>query len=526
MHLPRATVLARWGWRHRLALAGVAAVVAFLVLAGRFWHPYYGFTRWLQLDELDAAVAVRELRAQPVFVYPGENGYDGAAYVQIAFHPDLDSPELSTAIGNVPYRARRILGSAVAWLLAGGNPAYIANRYAALNVAVWLALALLLWRVLPVTDARGWVAWAGVMFSAGALHSVRLALTDLLGAALVTAALALAERGRGRAGLAALALSGLARETALIAVTGLWRGPWMAARPWALNAGRTVLVALPLLAWMGYVRWKAGPADQGLGNLALPVLGWVEKWGEVCRIYVREPNFRWLNTTTLFATIALTVQAAWLFRRPRLDQPWWRAGVTSAALMLLLGTAVWEGQPGAATRVLLPMSIAFAVLVVRERARWGWVAGGSLAVFSGVLALWHVPHHADELAAGRTRQGAYIIRLVDGWSGVERDARRAWAWAGTRGELMVQLPAAVRTEALVRLNMRALTARDVEIRDASGVRWRGHVGGKLTAVEFAARVPADGRLRLIFESNAPPVSEGAQSDARQLGFAVYDLRIE
>src|SRR5215207_44150 len=175
--------LRRWRW----TAAGFAAVAAFTVLAGRFWHPHYGFTKFVQLDEADARSGIPEIREHPVFVYEGFNGYDGAAYTQIAFHPLLDSPELQGAVGNVPYRARRILGSAVAWLLAGGNPARIATCYSGLNLVVWLALAALLWRVLPVTDARSWLAWIGAIFSAGALHSVRLALTDLLAATLVVA---------------------------------------------------------------------------------------------------------------------------------------------------------------------------------------------------------------------------------------------------------------------------------------------------------------------------------------------------
>ena len=99
-----------WFWTRRLGLAGCAMVLAFLVLAGRFWHPYYGFTKFLQIDEADARVAIPELRAAPVYFYSGQNGYDASAYSQIAFHPGLDSPDLKTAVGNVPYRARRILG--------------------------------------------------------------------------------------------------------------------------------------------------------------------------------------------------------------------------------------------------------------------------------------------------------------------------------------------------------------------------------------------------------------------------------
>ena len=171
--------------RRALLAAAALAVIAFALLAGRFWHPYYGFTKFVQLDAADARSGIPEIREHPVFAYDGFNGYDGAAYTQIAFYPLLDSPDLQPALGNVPYRARRILGSALAWVLAAGNPARIANTYAALNLAVWLVLAVTLWRVLPVRDARSWLAWAGVMFSAGALHSVRLALTDLLAATLV-----------------------------------------------------------------------------------------------------------------------------------------------------------------------------------------------------------------------------------------------------------------------------------------------------------------------------------------------------
>src|SRR5687768_11781601 len=147
-------------WRWRWQAAGLASVVAFAVLAGRFWHPYFGFTRFVQLDEADWRSGIPEIREHPVFVYAGFNGYDGAAYTQIAFHPLLDSPELQDAVGNVPYRARRILGSAIAWLIAGGHPPRIASVYAGLNVVVWLFFAAVLWRVLRVEDLRSWIAWA------------------------------------------------------------------------------------------------------------------------------------------------------------------------------------------------------------------------------------------------------------------------------------------------------------------------------------------------------------------------------
>ncbi|WP_414664587.1 DUF2339 domain-containing protein [Horticoccus sp. 23ND18S-11] len=516
-HEPRRRVL--------LAAAGLA-VIAFALLAGRFWHPYYGFTKFVQLDAADARSGIPEIREHPVFAYDGFNGYDGAAYTQIAFHPLLDSPDLQPALGNVPYRARRILGSALAWVLAAGDPARIANTYAALNLAVWLVLAFLLWRVLPVRDARSWLAWAGVMFSAGALHSVRLALTDLLAATLVTAAIALDERGRSRGALGVLAMAGLARETALAGVVALWRGPWRAPRGWIANARRAAIVALPLGAWMIYVRWKAGPAAQGLGNFTWPVVGWIEKIGATLADFGRQPDFRWLNTTTLLALIALTAQAAFFLRRWHWNDAWWRAGASGVAMMALLGTSVWEGHPGAATRVLLPMSVAFAVLAVRVRASWIWIAAGGLSVCSGVLALWHVPNAPRELAAGRSDVGAYVVQLDTGWFGVERNDRTAWAWSGQNGRIAIEIAPRTLAPVRVRLKLRAIAPRDIEVLAGTQVVWRGPVGERVAWVEFEATPAARGRLELELRSSTPAVRENDHADARALGFALYGVEVK
>lgn len=497
----------------------------FAVLAGRFWHPYYGFTRFVQLDESDARDGIHEIRENPVFVYTGFNGYDGAAYVQIAFHPLLDSAELQPALGNVPYRARRILGSALAWLLALGQPAWIANIYSALNLVVWLVLAALLWRVLPVDDGRSFLAWLGVMFSAGALHSVRLALTDLLAATLVTAAIWLGERRREKPGLAALAAAALARETALAAVVGFWRGPWRTRDAWTANLGRAFTVALPLAAWWLYVRWQAGPAAQGFGNFTWPIVGWIEKWSETFADFARHPGFTWLTTTTLLAVVALTVQAILLLRVRRPADPWWRVGVSGVAMMAMLGTSVWEGNPGAATRVLLPMAIAFAVFAVRTLAPAIWILGGSLTVFSGVLALWHVPNDPRELAAGRFTRGGYVARVESGWFGVERDRRSAWAWAASDGRLAVRTTVRDAGDVRLKIKLRGFSERGLEIRSEGALRWQGKIGEKLQWIEVVAPI-REGAVRLELHSAAPAVRENASPDARTLGFAVYGVTLE
>src|ERR1019366_2467886 len=171
-------------------------------------------------------VKIAAFRERPVFVYRDTGGYDGLYYAQIAYHPLLNSPELAPAMDSLAYRGRRILPPALAWILAAGNPDWIVHVYSLLNVAAWLGLAAILWRLLAVDSVRGWIPWAGVLFSAGALSCVRLALTDLVALTFIAAALLTAERGRRGWALGTVAAAGLARETSLLALTGLLERPW------------------------------------------------------------------------------------------------------------------------------------------------------------------------------------------------------------------------------------------------------------------------------------------------------------
>lgn len=509
--------------RRRLALAGLCAVAGFFALIGRFWDPYYGFTKLLQVDESDAAVAIPAMRTAPVFVYRGANGYDGAAYAQIAYDPLLRSPDLERAVGDVPYRARRILGSAAAWVLAAGNPARIATTYAALDIAVWLAFAAFVWRLLPVDDWRSWLAWAGLLFSAGAVHSVRLALTDLPGIALAGAALAIAERKRPWASAGVLAVAALARETSLAVLPGLWRGPWTSPRAWIRNAGQAALAAIPLLAWMAYVWARAGAAPQGLGNFDWPIVGFVQKAEDAVAALWEQPQFIWVDATTVLAFIALTVQAAYLLRRPRWDDLWWRAGIVAVAMMACFGRAVWEGNPGAATRVLLPMSLAFAVLAVRERAGLAWIVAGGLGVASGLIILVQVPADPRELGAGRTAGTAYLVGLESGWYGRESNDRHVWSWSPGEGRLELRTSPTVAARAVDALiGVTAVTARRLAISQGGRALWNGVIGPKLRRIDLV-RVQADGPP-LVLSTSAPP--SAAAGDPRKLGFAVYDPRLE
>jgi hypothetical protein len=540
----------RWRW------AGGAAVLVFAALVLRFWHPVYGFTRFLQVDAAKDATNLPAFRAQPIYLYRNTGGYDGQYYAQIAYDPTIRTSALRTAVDNLQYRARRILPSMTAYVLAGGRPAAIASLYAVLNPLAWLALAGLVWRLLPVTDARSFAAWCGVLFSAGTLAAVRYALTDLIALALTAAALGWS------AGFSSifLALAALSRETALLALPALWTRPWFSRR----NAAATAVAAAPILLWLVYLRWQLGPGDAGLRNFAWPLQGWAEKVHATIRAFAgREDPL--LVGGTLLAVIGVSIQAGYCLMlevkrtRPLWDDPWGRVGLIYSGLLLCLGTAVWEGFPGAAFRAVLPLTLATNLVMIRRRAAWGWLAGANLGVIAGVVSLLQVPDDPGEIAAAHTPLRRVVAQSVGGWYGTEHTRKHRWAWAG--GDAVMRLTAWPRSSGTVRCvaALRSLAGQEVSITQGSRVCWSGTVAavGKSTAAWDVTL--EDGQATLVFHpfsthvdqpshagsasarigtgsgshgrdepttfSTAEPTLSSAPGDPRALAFALYDLKM-
>jgi hypothetical protein len=507
---------ARFVWP--LCLGGLVA--GFLALVLRFHHPVYGFTAFFQLDASNDAVMLPELRERPAFVYRDTGGYDGLYYAQLACRPMLRDPALPAAMDNLSYRARRILPSWAAWTLALGNPLRALDAYALLNPLCWLALGALLLAVFPPRSLHHVLAWAGLMFSAGVLASVRLALTDLPALLLLTAALVAWERGRRGGAVGLLAAAALARETSLLAALALRAGTWRA------HVLRVVAVAAPLAAWLVYVRLVAGPADAGWGNLSWPGLAFVEKW-RVSLGDLGRGDFPLLYWATLLTLLSLTVQAAWLLLRPAWDNLWWRFGLGYVGLMLCLGTAPWEGQPGAAARVLLPLHLAFNALAPRTRAGLALLVLGNLGLLSGVLPLLEPPQSPGEIAAARTGDTAMIARTGSGWFEIEHAGSRSWVWAGGTAHLELQAWAPASAPApRVWLKLAGFTPRTVTVWQEGRVLWSGPVERKsrwagLTGLEFH-----NGRAELTLDTDTPPEPENATPTARPLAYSLSGLRLE
>jgi hypothetical protein len=361
------------------------------------------------------------------------------------------------------------------------------------------------------------------MFSHGLCMSVRDSLVD--GPALLLVALALAAEEDGRRGRSAtwFALAGLGRETSLLAATGLAPGEGPRERgAWRRFARTALLIALPLLGWVACIRWRFGPpSETGLNNFTLPLAGLAEKWGATLAEIARrdDSTLRW---ATLAVTFGLTVQFLFFVLRWRPRERWWRVGATFAGLLMFLATPVWEGFPGAAARALLPMTLAFNVLVPRG-GRWLMVLiAGNLTVVASYKE-FDPPQEFYQLSGERELVGAVHIKRGGGWYSAESAAGMRWRWSAGESALQIRNDAG-RPLTLV-FHGRAAPAQDERrliVNAGQAMVWAGALGATPVSLQFGFVLPP-GETTLAFVTDQPAHPVG--TDERKMAFQILNLEI-
>jgi hypothetical protein len=318
-----------------------------------------------------------------------------------------------------------------------------------------------------------------------------------------------------------LALAGLGKETSLLSAAALdfdWRRP----RTWGRTLVVVALVAVPLLAWMTYVRVKFGPADDpGFGNFTLPLAGYAEKVQAAWREAMSRDAVA-VNWATLATVFALTVQWLFFVVRWRPTERWWRVGMAFAVMMAFLSTPVWEGYPGAATRVLLPMTLAFNVLLPRG-ARWLPVLiAGNLTIAASIFE-FSPPHEFYDLRGETTLRAAFHVVPARGWHGPERHLAQRWRWSSGRSELKLVNTLAVP----VRVTLRALASsanepRSLRVSVGEKLLWGDTISGTPVTMRFGLAVPP-GETTLVFSTDRP--AEKIGTDPRALAYRIGNLDI-
>jgi hypothetical protein len=365
----------------------MALVILFLASVARFYHPGTGFTALIAFPaghdyEAPAMTGV------PHYDYPAWASYDGQFYAQRALDPLLRDPGTDRAMDLAPFRARRILFSWTAYAAGLGRPAWILEAYALQNVACWLMLAMLLTRWIPPTSGRGLALWVAILFSHGLLWSVRFALLDGPSLLLIACAVAAVERGHRWLSAGIVGIAGLGRETNLLA---------LAAQPWPRGVrdgvrlgGITLVAVLPVLIWYDYLRsiyrsTLAGGADQlGVPGAAFASTLWQ------AMLSVKAHGVLTADGLALGLLASLAVQAVYLLVRPRPASPWWRIGIGYVLLLLLLNPVLADPRTGAITRVLLPLTAGFNIVLAGESRPlpfWLWFTAGNLHVLGSILVM-------------------------------------------------------------------------------------------------------------------------------------------
>jgi hypothetical protein len=282
------------------------------------------------------------------------------------------------------------------------------------------------------------------------------------------------------------------------------------------------LVAVPLFAWMGYIKWKFGTAeDPGMGNFTLPLAGLAEKWGDAfANLAVRgDSTVRW---ATLGVVFALTVQWMFFALRWRPADAWWRIGAAFAGMMVFLSTPVWEGFPGASTRVLLPMTLAFNILVPRGRKWLPLLIAGNLTVVASYREFSPPAREFFHLAGEREVVGAVRVEVGSGWYGAESFKDETWRWSSGKSELRLRNASGGPLATVVRGRVAALDGRSLRIFLGDAMVWSGEIGEKQVPFKFGCTVPDGGAvLRFVADKAGRKVG----TDPRMLSFNIFDLEV-
>ncbi len=366
--------------RHAYWLATL--LFAGLVLAK--FDPHSGFASLLRFGDQWQAQRLPAIRALPLPTVPNSAGYDGQFYAQLALDPLLRDPALATALDSPAYRARRILAPATTAVAGFGQPWWTLQAYALLNVACWFAFAWLLRGMITDPGWLGFARWAACVFSMGVLDSVRQSLVDLPAMLLLLLAVRSQLQTRTTRTDTWLSLAALTKETSLLGSLALLFDPAAIRTQPLRRAALFVATALPLGLWSLYVASRFPPlaGSNGLGNFSLPLVGAFDQLALSLRELARG-NLDGRYSFAVLALLGLAVQTVVLWRRPQPDSAWWRLGAVYSLLFLFLGAWVWSGY-WAVCRAVLPLTVAFNLLLPANRAFWPLWIFGNLTVLHAV----------------------------------------------------------------------------------------------------------------------------------------------
>ena len=512
--------------------AYAASVILFLWICSQFYLPGKGFTYLIMFGDRDSAHFIPALRAVNHYELENSPGYDGAHYAQIAMQPDLSDPALKRGVDNLAYRARRILFCWTAYGLALGDPVRAMHIYSVQNLVCWLLLAVLLLRWFPPVSWGNFFRWFAVMYSYGLCFSLRGSLVDGPSLLLLAGGLALAEMGRPWWSAVVLGISGLGKETNILGGAALAWPARPTLREWLKVVARGAIVLLPILVWLLMIRRWLGPSDDlGINNFTYPLASYFAKWRDTLADLIAEGPGSFARYSLLML-VALTTQFFFFAFHRRWDHPWWRVAAVFSVMMVFLGQAVWEGYPGAASRVLLPMTLAFNILVPRGPRWWLVLLLGNIVILASpdmLRAPGRESYRVD--GDGRLVMVADTGRLVeavfdDKWYPPERSHLEYWRWSNGPATVTLRNPHPFPILVTVSFGIRTKDARTVGLWQGTYARWERKLSpGEMREVKVRNMRLEPGDTLWRFETDRPGTFPD-NDDRRRMAISLRDLKIQ
>lgn len=517
-----------------IRVAKTLVVVCFLILVARFYLPGKGMTALIGFGENFENQYIPELKNLPHYSERDSFGYDGQWYAQIAIRPDPTDPEMIPAVDNLPYRTRRILFCWTAYLLGLGKPAYILQVFALQNIIGWLLLALLMQRWFPATTFDHLFRWAAVLLSYGLCASVHYSLTDGPSLLLIAVGVALIEAGKPWRAALVLGVSSLGKETNILGSAGIVRPDYRTLKEWFSAAVRVAITVAPLLIWTYYIFRVHGSSEamSGSRNFAPPFVAISQKIHFTISWLLEGGNDARYARGTLYVMVALVTQFLLLVLRPQPSQPWWRVAIGYCVLMVFLGEAVWEGYPGAASRVLLPMTLAFNVLVPRGKFWWIVLLLGNASIFaSSDLARPPAGNgyklvESPGVAKIAGSKPALRVDFTSGWYPAERSQFEHWRWTQQRAEMSIFNSTNEPIVLNVEFEAAALSPRMVRFAGEKGEFLSVEVSRKKKSVRAYEILINPGENKLWWETEGALDRSANPADTREFGFRIYNLKLE
>ena len=512
-------------------VAYAASVGVFLWICSQFYLPGKGFTYLIMFGDRESAHFIPQLRAVNHYELKDSPGYDGSHYAQIAMQPNLKDPALKRGVDNLAYRARRILFCWTAYVIAFGDPARAMHIYSIQNMACWLLLAVLLLRWFPPTNWGNFFRWFAVMFSYGICFSLRGSLVDGPSLLLIACGVALAEAGRPWWSAIVLGIAGLGKETNILGAAALVRPEERTARAWLKMAAQCALVLLPIMTWLFVIRSMVGPSnDLGVNNFTYPLTEYFVKWRSTLADLIAEGPGSFARFSLLML-IALTTQGLFFAFRREWSNPWWRVAAVFSVMMVFLGEAVWEGYPGAASRVLLPMTLAFNILVPRGRRWWAVFLLGNAVILASPDILRAPGRESYTVEGDRSLRmvgdsGQLLEAVFDAnWYPPERSHLEYWRWSNGPATVTLRNPHSFPILVTISFGIRVKDARTVGLWQGTYARWERKLApGELREVKVRNMRLEPGETLWRFETDMPGMYPGNE-DRRRLAFSLRDLKI-